>query len=89
MASKTTWFKRKTYGWGWSPASWRGWAVIGVYVFLILYIFKNITNQSYFSSNELLTSLLFFTGITILLFCICLVTGEKPSWNWGKHVEKQ
>ncbi len=21
------WFKRKTYGWGWTPVSWQGWLV--------------------------------------------------------------
>ena len=30
------WFKRKLYGWGWTPATWQGWFAIGVYVLLIL-----------------------------------------------------
>jgi hypothetical protein len=21
------WFRRKSFGWGWSPASWQGWLV--------------------------------------------------------------
>jgi hypothetical protein len=22
------WFKRKRYGWGWTPTTWQGWAVV-------------------------------------------------------------
>ena len=25
--TKTAWFGPKRWGWGWSPASWQGWAV--------------------------------------------------------------
>jgi hypothetical protein len=28
---KKYWFVRKTYGWGWTPGSWQGWAIMGVY----------------------------------------------------------
>ena len=26
------WFKRKLYGWGWTPARWQGWVVLVVYI---------------------------------------------------------
>ena len=30
------WFKRKPFGWGWTPVKWQGWAVIGVYITLLI-----------------------------------------------------
>ena len=30
------WFKPKTYGYGATPANWKGWAAVAVYVAVIL-----------------------------------------------------
>ncbi len=30
------WFKRKLYGWGWTPATWQGWFVTLSYIVLVL-----------------------------------------------------
>ena len=30
------WFKRKLYGWGWTPATWQGWLVLAVFVVLMI-----------------------------------------------------
>ena len=38
------WFKRKLYGWGWTPARWQGGVVIGVYVVALVKIFKDVYN---------------------------------------------
>ena len=40
MAPRVTskpWFgPKRFFGWGWTPVSWEGWAVIGVFFILIL-----------------------------------------------------
>ena len=77
------WFKRKLYGWGWTPARWQGWVVILVYVILFVKIFTGIDKNSHSVSDTLINMALpFLVSTTILLF-ICYKTGEKPRWQWG------
>jgi hypothetical protein len=81
---KTIWFKRKTYGWGWVPATWQGWVVILIYiVFLFLEVKKlNIIQNSDNSTFMILAPR--FIVLTALLMFICYMKGEKPKWSWGK-----
>ena len=30
------WFKRKWFGWGWTPATWEGWVATIIYVGVII-----------------------------------------------------
>lgn len=75
------WFKRKPFGWGWTPATREGWIVLGVYILAVLFFAFTIDESS--STREL-----FFTGIlpiillTIALIRICYTKGEKPKWMW-------
>ena len=32
------WFKRKLYGWGWTPATWQGWLSTFVFIGLVLIV---------------------------------------------------
>lgn len=85
------WFKARWYGWGWVPASWKGWAAIIVFIAIL------VSNAFYFESknvnqNPSTYDLGLFFGVTIvsvsLLFLICFMKGEKPSWNWGDPRKK-
>ena len=29
MKKGNLWFRRKKYGWGWTPSTWQGWTVVG------------------------------------------------------------
>lgn len=71
---KKTWFKRKQYGWGWTPASWEGWIVMLAYVAGVLYFFRNADAQA-----------LPFIMLTAALIIICFVKGEAPKWQWGNR----
>jgi cellulose synthase/poly-beta-1,6-N-acetylglucosamine synthase-like glycosyltransferase len=33
---KTIWFKNKTYGYGWTPATWLGWGITIVYIIILI-----------------------------------------------------
>lgn len=78
---KGYWFKRKLYGWGWTPVTREGWIVILVFVLAVLYIAKDITDDT-----DITEMYGFFAqlavAITALIF-ICYKTGEKPKWMWG------
>ena len=81
------WFKRKLYGWGWTPARWQGWAVIGVYVVALVKIFKDVDKGSHSGSDTLIGVFVPFIVLTIILILICYKTGEKPRWQWGERKE--
>jgi antibiotic biosynthesis monooxygenase (ABM) superfamily enzyme len=75
------WFKRKLYGWGWTPAKWQGWAVVLAFVVFLLVsgfdLGENPTNSDL---------ILFFVKLFLAVAIIILIgykTGEKPCWQWG------
>ena len=80
------WFKRKLYGWGWTPATREGWLVTLVYVVLVLLFAFTVDERS--SAREILiTFFLPLTLLTIGLIRICYKMGEKPKWQWGPPKE--
>ena len=80
---KEYWFKRKLYGWGWTPAKWQGWVVVLIAVLLIAWngvYFAELKNPT----NENINWFLIRTAIIVgLLLLICFKKGEKPRWQWG------
>lgn len=79
------WFKRKLYGWGWTPATREGWAVIAGYIAGIFYLLYRI-DPNLSPEESLATYLIPFLFLTAILLGICFKKGEKPRWQWG--VEK-
>jgi len=82
---KGYWFKRKMYGWGWTPARWQGWVIILFFLALIIKIALSLPYEP--TSGELE---IFFAKIILsvgVLIFICYKTGEKPRWQWG--IDKQ
>lgn len=83
---KGLWFKRKLYGWGWTPVKWQGWAVIALYVILITLFALTIDETS--PQNEIwFTFVIPSTLLTVTLIRICYAKGEKPKWQWGEDKE--
>lgn len=81
------WFKAKTYGWGWTPATWQGWLILGIFILTYVISTVRFTHliQSYTPTP--LTFIIFIIWcliLTSLLIWICYKTGEKPRWRWGK-----
>jgi uncharacterized membrane protein YhaH (DUF805 family) len=84
MEQEKLWFKSKRYGWGWTPCSWQGWAIIAMYVFVILSNVIYLNNHEFSNSDFLMQ---FFPGtyiLTVFLIIICYKTGETPRWRWGE-----
>lgn len=76
------WFKRKLYGWGWTPVKWQGWLTIGVYIVLVL-AFALTIDESSPAREIVFTFILPITLLTVTLIRICYKFGEKPRWQWG------
>lgn len=73
------WFKRKLYGWGWTPVRWQGWFVI----FASLAIFIAGYYIGEYIDSPAMIAISFFLMIIIVLF-FCYKKGEKPRWQWGQ-----
>ena len=69
------WFKRKLYGWGWTPATKEGWFLLALYIFSILYVVRTTIGVQ--------QALLELAIITILFLFIVYRKGEPPKWQWG------
>lgn len=76
------WFKRKLYGWGWTPAKWQGWAVVLLYVAAVLTLAFSFDAKAT-DEQAILFLLVPVAVLTALLIGLCYVKGEKPRWQWG------
>lgn len=77
------WFKRKLYGWGWTPVTWQGWFVILGGIILIVWNFFRLDGVSHSVSDTLrpfFVQTFFIVGVLIF---ISYKKGEKPRWQWG------
>ena len=83
------WFKRKLYGWGWTPVTLQGWLLI------VIFIGYMIWNSFALDANPEPTAgqITWFFVKTILsvvvLIVICYKKGEKPKWSWGPEKKKE
>jgi hypothetical protein len=81
------WFKRKLYGWGWTPATWEGWAASALYVIAILFFASTIDVDS--SKKEVMLMLVVpLLVLTAAFIRLCYKKGEKPRWQWGRESEE-
>jgi len=73
------WFKRKRFGWGWTPASREGWIVTALFGVAIFVVYRlTIARGEEYVSDFLLWTLL----LTVTLIVIAWRTGEPPKWSW-------
>lgn len=80
------WFKRKLYGWGWTPVTREGWLVLLGYILAVL-LFALTLGPNSTDREVTFTFLLPVALLTISLIRICYKKGETPRWQWGipKH----
>lgn len=83
MNKNKLWFKAKMYGWGWTPISWEGWAVLALYITAVGIHARNIDLYVYSTHDTLVNFTLPFVINTIFLLIICYCRGEKPRWRWN------
>ncbi len=87
--SKKLWFKNKSYGYGWYPASWEGWLVVVVYFVILTVVIKDFLPVALapHDRNVVTADVWWYLGkvfaLTLLLIIIARLTGEKPEWRWG------
>ena len=83
MHRKPYWFKRRSYGYGWTPISWQGWMVIGVFLVGLLIAVVLVENLLETERDQGLAIFL-FTILWIPIFIyISAKKGPKARWQWG------
>ena len=80
---KGYWFKRKLYGWGWTPATREGWLTMFVFVVLVALNAGRIDSESHSVSDTLINFIPQTFVLILVLLLVCYKTGEKPRWQWG------
>jgi len=75
---KKLWFKRRRYGWGWTPVTTEGWLVLLAYIVGMIVIANTVNNTKVIIPFIVLTAVFIF---------ILYKTGEKPRWTWGNDTD--
>jgi len=76
------WFKRKLYGWGWTPVKWQGWLVVLIGIgFAIAGVYVGEMDDA---PGAALLGVIIMVSI---IFYFGYKKGEKPRWQWGPSEE--
>lgn len=85
------WFKRKIWGWGYTPVKWQGWFLTVLYLVLVAAILFTreaaVVGDPDSGSNFLVFGLPLFL-LTCSFIYIVYKKGEKPRWQWGLPKDK-
>ncbi len=78
------WFKAKTYGYGWYPATWQGWLIILLWVALLSLNAWRLMSMNPLPVENTIEFVAETLVMTAVLIYISYKTGEPPRWRWGK-----
>ena len=84
---KKLWFKRKVFGWGWTPVTWQGWLISILYIGLIV-LFALTIDQTSPPREVVFTFFLPVLILTVTFIRIAYKKGERPRWQWGRDKEE-
>ena len=75
MITKEPWFgPKRSFGWGWTPITWQGWTVTGVYLLTIL---GGVESVAVYRHDALIAMFIAVVSTAVLLIVIRL-TGTEP-----------
>lgn len=84
-SSNSYWFKRRRYGWGYTPVTWQGWLVIVTFVLGLISAARKLPDDPSVATEGQMIKFFATIGIAVaILVAISLITGPKPRWRWGK-----
>jgi uncharacterized membrane protein YhaH (DUF805 family) len=82
------WFKRKLYGWGWTPATWQGWLAVLIYLLIVVGLALCLDPLAH-PSTLIKSFVLPLVVVTVILIGLAWYKGESPRWQWGLPKEKE
>lgn len=76
------WFKRKLYGYGWTPATREGWFITFGFLLAVLFVTLRVDESA--TDEEVLKLVLLPVFALVLVFLLIVYkTGERPKWMFG------
>jgi hypothetical protein len=84
-SSKNYWFKRRRYGYGWTPVKPQGWLMLIGFLAIIIGSIASLDKVPMDLFVEFLISVIILCILS--LFVLLLVVRKKgptPKWRWGK-----
>lgn len=83
MKKNKLWFRRKTYGWGWTPITWEGWFVTLLVIVIPVVIRLTLKALEFERTTQYFYAWASVPILLMALTLICFRYGEKPKWQWG------
>ncbi len=83
--SSKLWFKRRRYGWGWTPVSWQGWLSVAIFVAIVISsLFTLPMKPNEPTPGQILLLFMYIAGAGLILIGISFMKGPMPKFRWGK-----
>lgn len=81
--SEGYWFKRKIFGWGWTPAKWQGWITLIVFLGILVWLGIDFGSNPEPTSDQLFWFFAKLVALTLVVIGVCYWKGQPPRWQWG------
>jgi hypothetical protein len=81
---KKLWFKRRRFGYGWTPVTWQGWLTIAVFLLVVFAGLLLIPANSKTPVIDMFIYLAFVALAILGLVYVATKKGPSPKWRWGK-----
>lgn len=81
---KTLWFKRRRYGWGWTPVTWQGWtALVAALLIVVADTAFAISAGEQPAAWQVVVFMAILIAVIAGLLTISYRHGPKPKWRSG------
>ena len=80
------WFKRRRYGYGWTPSTWQGWTVIAAFLFVVIGSASLLiaAYEGVYVRQLVWIYLNVFLVIVVGFIMAFTKKAPSPKWRWGK-----
>ncbi len=82
MNEKKYWFKRRRYGWGWTPVTWQGWIAVAVPLAFVLIAARLLPDDPTPGERFGYFGVIAFSLGAMIFFSYKY--GPSPKWRWGR-----
>ncbi|MDB5168190.1 MAG: hypothetical protein JWO55_448 [Candidatus Saccharibacteria bacterium] len=83
--SEKLWFKRRRYGWGWTPVTWQGWLTIAAFLAMVVScVFTLPMKPNEPTTGQILLFCMYVVSAILVLLGISFMKGPMPKFRWGK-----
>lgn len=85
------WFRRRLFGWGWTPARWPGFFVLFLFLAYLSWVIYDLAKigDEHIQTEDIFRYVYRLVAGVAALILIAWKTGEKPKWMWGIPKEEK